>query len=157
PLLMLRRGDRARGVQRNHEQTALRLGLSVPPMVSGRGIVFSKKTLQHLQYVYRGGGITAVLVRAGRRLLAPLYEYKVRYILLRKVPARDEFSSADEEGEDQTGECILLESPGTLQAMEREIPSSLTHSLSDLSRYLEQGAIVFLAFTSRQGGAQRAF
>src|SRR5262245_47557772 len=119
--------------------------------------MLSTKTLQYLQYVYRGGGITAVLVRIIRRLLAPLYEYDARYILIRKVPARDEFGSADGVREDRSGECLIVKSPGTLQAVEREIPASITHSLAALYHYLERGAVVFLAFTPQHASSPRVF
>ncbi len=121
------------------------------------GIMLSRKTIQYLQYVYRGGGATAVLVRVVRRLLAPLYQYEARYILVRRVPERNELGSAGGAEEDQPGECVILESPGSLQTVEREISASITHSLASLKRYLERGAIVFLAFTPPRAGVKRAF
>ncbi len=120
-------------------------------------MILSQRKRQHLQYLYRGGRLSAVFAWLVRALLSPLYYREARYVLARKVPERSSLGSASGGEGNVEGECIMVESPEALRAVEGEIPSSLTYSLESLRKHLAQGCVVFLIFCPKETGQERAF
>ena len=110
-----------------------------------------------MRYLYRGGGIPAVIAWVVRALLSPLYYREARHIVAQKIPERSPRGFVDRERESADGECLILESPEALRTVEREIPSSITHPLESLRKYLEQGCVIFLVFCPKRTEQERAF
>jgi hypothetical protein len=120
-------------------------------------MILSQRKRQHLQYLYRGGRVSAVLAWVVRALLAPLYQREARYVVARKIPERSPLDSVTREKESTNGECLTLESLEALRAVEGEIPSSLTYSVESLRKHLAQGCVVFLVFCLPRTRQERAF
>jgi ribosomal protein S18 acetylase RimI-like enzyme len=97
--------------------------------------------LHQLRYLYRAMGATGVVALAARKLLAPLYQREVRYILLQDLESPD---VADPEDADTNAECIVLESPAALDDVQSEIPTSFRFTIEDFRERLERGCVVFL-------------
>lgn len=119
-------------------------------------MLLSQRKKRHLHYIYRGSGIFAVMGWVVRTALSPLYQREVRYLVVRKIPSRPRLDSGDEGKTHAKGECVTVESPEALRLIEKEIPSSLTYSLEDFRAYLTQGCVIFLVFTSKSEGRERA-
>jgi hypothetical protein len=125
--------------------------------VFGGEVMLSQRKRQHLQYLYHGGGISAVLAWLVRALLTPFYQREVRYVVARKIPERSPLDSVTREKKSTNGECLTLESLEALRAVEGEIPSSLTYSVESLRKHLAQGCVIFLIFCPKDTGQERAF
>jgi GNAT superfamily N-acetyltransferase len=119
--------------------------------------MLSQGKRQHLQYLYHGGGLPAVIAWALRALLSPLYYREARHIVARKMPEQNPLDSIDEERERTDSECLTVESLEALQAVEGEIPSSITYPLESLRKYLAQGCVIFLVFCPKSSGQERDF
>ena len=119
--------------------------------------MLSPQKKRHLQYLYHGGGLPAICAWFVRALLSPLYRREARYVLARKVPERSALDSAGGGEEKVEAECIVVESPEALRAVEQEIPSSLTYSVESLRNYLARGCVVFLIFCPEGTSHERAF
>lgn len=104
-----------------------------------------EEKIHQLRYFYRGTGVTGVVLQIARKLIAPIYQREVQYILTKSVESQDAADPVNEEGDSPGTECIVLESSESLCAMETEIPSSFRYSVEDLKEHLEQGCTVFLA------------
>jgi len=125
--------------------------------VFGSETMLSQRKRQHLRYLYRGGGLPAVLTWLVQAFLSPLYYREARHVLARKVPERNSLGSTSRGEGNVEGECIIVESPEALRAVEGEIPSSLTYSLESLQKHLAQGCVVFLIFCPKETRQGRAF
>jgi len=119
--------------------------------------MLSQRKKQHIQYLYRGGGVPAVIAWAIQALFSPLYHREARYIVARKIPERTPRDSLAREKERTDGECLTVESLEALRAVEGEISSSITYSLESLRKYLAQGGVIFLVFSAQRTGQERAF
>jgi len=113
--------------------------------------MLSPRKRQHIQYLYRGGGLPAVLAWAIRALLSPLYYREARYLVARKIP------EVGSETESLDGQCLTVESLEALRAVEGEISPAITYPLKRLRKYLAQGAVIFLIFRPQGPGQERAF
>ena len=119
--------------------------------------MLSPRKRQHIWYLYRGGGLPAVITWAIRALLSPLYHREARHIVARKMPERSPLDSIGREKESTDGECLTVESSEALRAVEGAIPSSITYPLESLRKYLAQGCVIFLVFCPKGTGQERTF
>jgi len=119
--------------------------------------MLSQRKKQHIQYLYRGGGVPAVIAWAIRALLSPLYYREARYVLARKIPERTSLDSLDQEKKTTDSECLAIESLEALCAVEDEIPSTITYSLESLRKHVAQGCVILLLFCPKNPGPGRTF
>src|SRR6266511_4318713 len=105
----------------------------------GKGMLSQKKK-QHLQYLYYGGGVPAVLAWFVRACLSPLYYREARHIVVKRIPEQNRPDSCKEEKVTDVG-CLTLESLEALRAVEEEIPSSTTFSPQSMRKLSGQGCV----------------
>src|SRR5262245_23882313 len=116
--------------------------------------MLSQKKKQHLQYLYYGGGVPAVLTWFVRACLSRLYYREARHIVVKRIPEQSRLDSCEEEKVTDVG-CLTLESLEALRAVEEEIPSSATFSLQSIRKYSGQGCVIFLVFCPKKTGSER--
>lgn len=120
-------------------------------------MVFSERKRRHIQYLYHGSGVAAVLGWATRTVLSPLYQREVRYIVTRKISPRPLFGAREKGTMQAESECVTVDSLEALRQIEKEIPSSTTYSLEDLREYVAQGCVIFFIFAAQGEGRERTF
>jgi hypothetical protein len=116
--------------------------------------MLSQRKKQHLQYLYRGGGVPSVLAWFVRACLSLLYYREGRYILAKRVPEQSPPDSGKKGKVTDVG-CLTLESLEALREVEQELPPSFTHSPKSFRTHLEGRGIIILVFGPQEDGTER--
>ncbi|HEV8713241.1 MAG TPA: hypothetical protein VGX03_10475 [Candidatus Binatia bacterium] len=83
---------------------------------------YLRRKYRRLQHLYRERGVRGMILQAARQLLTALYHRDVQYVFVRRLDGQDQHGSPREGKEDKGTDCLLVESPHTLQAVAEEIP-----------------------------------
>lgn len=120
-------------------------------------MLLSERKRRHIQYVYRGSGLLAVLGWAVRTAISPFYQREVRHIVARRIPPQSS-PAVEVRGKTRAeGECVTVDSLEALRQIEKDIPSSMTYSLADLRTYVTQECVIFFVFALPTKERERAF
>jgi hypothetical protein len=119
--------------------------------------VLSPQKKRHLQYLYHGGDYRPY-ARGSFGLCSPLATV-AKHDMCSPGRCRSEARSDSAGGGEEKveAECIVVESPEALRAVEQEIPSALTYSVESLRNYLARDCVVFLLFCPEGTSHERAF
>lgn len=100
---------------------------------------------QRVQYLYYGIGFKDMTLRIAQKIISPLYQHEVGYIIVRNVQARDPLVPQSGVKDNVGTECIILETLESLRCVECEIPSPIT--VNKLKSHLVHGSesIIVLA------------
>lgn len=98
-----------------------------------------------LQLLSRERGLAQVLCHLARAVLLSFYHRQAQYILMKAIENRAHVAPANTAEEKMGIECLIVESAEALQAVAREIPTSIRDSADQMKKRLEQGCLVILA------------
>jgi GNAT superfamily N-acetyltransferase len=111
-----------------------------------------RRACDRVRRTYRTQGVSTVLRKINRIVVAALYQRDAQHIFVWKIPASGASVPHSEAAEGLDVACMFVESAAAFRAIERELPLSIRDSADQLRQRLAQGCSVIVVRKPSRAG-----